>query len=231
MGLINRKNDDANVDASVETVAAQTEAPAKAVAVREPAGAVGEAKIEGFWLGNAAVQSVVAEAAYGDFAQIIATQGAFKDSNANVVLGDEIVFKAIQAKSKMVCAPGSNDDEAKEYFAAVHEGELSFDGRTIEACLEDAKAAGYENASIKKYIDLYVLIESNNGKTDYSGEFVCFQLSPMSVIAWNKFSKKLQMRLAFGQLDLTEPASIKAIATAATTKNKKEYTCYSFELV
>ena len=227
MGLINRKNDDANVDASVETTAAQVEAPAKEVAVRESAGT--PSTINGFWLGNADVQELVSNAEYGDFPQIIATSGTFKDSNAGVVLGDEIFFKPIQARVKMVCSPGSNDDEAKEFFAAVPEGELSFDGRTIEQCLEDAKAAGYEKASIKKYVDLYALIESNpNGKTDYSGEFVSLQLAPMSLIAWNRFSKKMQMKLAFGQLELNEPVTITAVATPATTANKKEYTHFNF---
>lgn len=246
MGLINRNktSQPATETAKAETTPVETQAQnvepevqqpveEKQVTVRKAASVPSTGtKAAGFWLSNPDVQQIVDDAQYGDFPSIIASQGSFKIASSKDDVGNIIEFQAIQAKRKKVCSPNSNDDEAKEYFAAAYEGENAIDGRTIEQCVEDAIAAGYEKADIKNYVDLYALVTANaSDKNDISGEFVVLQLAPMSVIEWNKFSKRLQMKAAFGQLAMEGVPTVRATATVASNAAKKEYTHYVFSLL
>ena len=217
-----------------EKVEAQPEVQAetKEVSVKQEAAAPTVAN-GGFWYNNADVMEVVDTAQYGDFPQIIAAQGVFCEAGSSgVELGKEILFRPIMAKTKWVCAPGSNDEEAKEYFAAAYEGEVTMDGKTIDECVEDAKAAGYDKASKKEYKDLYAYVISHEKGDDFEDEVVVMQLSPMSRIEWNKFSKKLEIRAAFGKLSLDDDGLIiKAVAKAAQNKANQKYTHFQFDQV
>ena len=240
MALINRKaetateteNQEVKTEAATDNqeVKTETAAETKEVAVKKEAGPVASGS-SGFWFSNPMVQQVVETATFGDFPQIISTQGAFQEGGSSgKELGKYIMFRPIQAKVKKVCSPNSNDDEAKEYFAAADVGEPAMDGRSIEECLEDAKAAGYEKASLKDYVDLFAYVEScENNSEDFADEVVILQLSPMSKIEWQKFSKKLEVKAAFGQLEGKEFV-VKAIAKATKNKANQSYTHYAFEL-
>ena len=242
MALINRsKTATAPVTETVneETGEIQEETPkvearveTKEVAVKKETAVGAPSQQASFWYSNPDVQELVDSAQYGDFPSIVASQGSFQTAQDKLDVGNIIEFRAIQAKHKLVCSPNSQDDEAKEYFAAAYVGETTLDGRTIEQCVEDAKAAGYDKADVKEYVDLYGYVEANSSdKNDISGEFVVLQLSPMSVVQWNKFSKRLRMEAAFGKLTVTEPPIIRATATVATNAQKKTYSHYSFSLV
>ena len=241
MALINRKAETAteNQEVKSETAAAAQEsqvqddnikAETKEVAVKKEAGPVASGS-SGFWFSNPMVQQVVETASFGDFPQIIASQGAFSEGGSSgKELGKYIMFRPIQAKVKKVCSPNSNDDEAKEYFAAAYVGEPTMDGRSIEECLEDAKAAGYEKAAIKDYVDLFAYVVScETNSSDFADEVVILQLSPMSKIEWQKFSKKLEMKAAFNKLEDKEFV-IKAVAKATKNKANQSFSHYTFEL-
>lgn len=243
MALINRKAETAteNQEVKTETAAIAQEsqgqddndnvkAETKEVAVKKEAGPVASGA-SGFWFSNPMVQEVVETATFGDFPQIISTQGAFQEGGSSgKELGKYIMFRPIQAKIKKVCSPNSNSDEAKEYFAAAYVGEPTMDGRSIEECLEDAKAAGYEKATIKDYVDLFAYVVScETNSEEFADEVVILQLSPMSKIEWQKFSKKLEVKAAFGQLEGKEFV-VKAIAKATKNKANQSYTHYAFEL-
>ncbi len=232
MALINRKTETATENQEVKTEVTEQTAAAetKEVAVKKEAGPVASGS-SGFWFSNPMVQQVVETASFGDFPQIIASQGAFSESGSSgKELGKYIMFRPIQAKVKKVCSPNSNDDEAKEYFAAAYVGEPAMDGRSIEECLEDAKAAGYEKASLKDYVDLFAYVEScETNSEDFADEVVILQLSPMSKIEWQKFSKKLEIKAAFGQLEGREFV-VKAIAKATKNKANQSFSHYTFEL-
>ena len=241
MALINRKAETAteNQEVKSETAAAAQEsqvqddnikAETKEVAVKKEAGPVASGS-SGFWFSNPMVQQVVETASFGDFPQIIASQGAFSEGGSSgKELGKYIMFRPIQAKVKKVCSPNSNDDEAKEYFAAAYVGEPTMDGRSIEECLEDAKAAGYEKAAIKDYVDLFAYVVSCEiNSSDFADEVVILQLSPMSKIEWQKFSKKLEMKAAFNKLEDKEFV-IKAVAKATKNKANQSFSHYTFEL-
>ena len=190
------------------------------------------AKGGSFWFNNEAVQEVVSTATYGEFPQVIAAQGTFSTSGSSgEEVGKVLIFKPILKKAKWICAPGSNDPEAKEYFAAAYEGELTPEGKTIDECVEDAKAAGYDKAAKKEYADLFAYIVEHEKGDAFTDETVILQLSPMSRIEWGKFSKKLELRAAYGTLAVPEDGlSIKAIATAGKNKANQSYTYYKFEL-
>lgn len=226
----NAKDETVNETATVEeTVKPEVKQENKEVAVKQETGAV--AASTGFWFTNPVVQSVVDSASYGDFPQLVATGGCLQEAGADGrSLGKWVAFKPIQAKIKSICSPNSNDDEAKEYFAAAYEGELTMDGRTIEDCVDEAKAAGYEKADIKKYIDLFAYVVSQEEGEFLIDEVVVMQLSPMSVIEWRKFSKKLEMQAAFGKLALDGECVVKAVAANAKNKAGKGYTKYTFEM-
>ena len=239
MALINRKAETATENQEVKSEVTEQEvqqpeatpqAETKEVAVKKEAGPVASGS-SGFWFSNPMVQQVVETATFGDFPQIISTQGAFQEGGSSgKELGKYIMFRPIQAKIKKVCSPNSNSDEAKEYFAAAYVGEPTMDGRSIEECLEDAKAAGYEKATIKDYVDLFAYVEScETNSEDFADEVVILQLSPMSKIEWQKFSKKLEVKAAFGQLEGKEFV-VKAIAKATKNKANQSYTHYAFEL-
>lgn len=185
---------------------------------------------QGFWLINDSLREAVATAQYGDFPQIVATAGQFFEAgDKGTSFGKVIAFKPILARVKMVCSPNSNDEESKEYFAALYEGETTFDGRSIEECLEDARAAGYEKADIKEYVDLYVLVTASE-EGNLAGEVAVFQLSPTSKIEWRRFSKRLETKAAFGQLASMEEKTFRAVAAPGRTKQGKSYTKFTFEL-
>ena len=145
MALINRKAETAteNQEVKSETAAIAQEsqgqddnikAETKEVAVKKEAGPVAYGS-SGFWFSNPMVQQVVETASFGDFPQIIASQGAFSEGGSSgKELGKYIMFRPIQAKVKRVCSPNSNDEEAREYFAAAYVGEPAMDGRSIEEC-------------------------------------------------------------------------------------------------
>ena len=241
MALMNRK-----AEASTVTQETPSETPAQEqvveqapvetpktteVAVKAEAGPVASGS-SGFWYSNPAVQEVVATSGYGDFPQIIASQGQFMESGANgKELGKWISFKPIQAKIKQVCSPNSNDEEAKEYFAACYVGETLIDGRSIEEALEDAKSAGYDKASIKEYVDLFAYVTAAETNSDsFADEVVILQLAPMSKIEWQKFSKKLEIKAAFGKIEAGTEFIVKANAKNAKNKANQGYTHYAFEL-
>lgn len=240
MALINRKTETATeteteTETATETATEnqevqQTTAETKELALKKEAGPVASGS-SGFWFSNPMVQQVVETATFGDFPQIIASQGAFSEGGSSgKELGKYIMFRPIQAKIKRVCSPNSQDDEAKEYFAAAYVGEPTMDGRSIEECLEDAKAAGYEKATIKDYIDLFAYVVScETNSEEFADEVVILQLSPMSKIEWQKFSKKLEMKAAFNKLEDKEFV-IKAIAKATKNKANQSFSHYTFEL-
>ena len=216
--------------ADVKEPAADTATDTKEVATRTSTSM--SAAPNGIWYTNDVIQEVVNTAQYGDFPQIIAAQGELTENGTGgKTAGKWIAFRPIQAKVKKVCAPGSQGDEAKEYFAACYEGETTMDGRTIEECLEDAKGAGYDKASIKEYIDLYALVVGQEANDHLVDEVVVMQLSPMSKIEWRKFSKKLEMQAAFGKLQVGEDFTIKAVAKSAKNKSNQNYSHYTFELM
>ena len=203
----------------------------KALAPRAAAGTVANSGGEKFFLADPEIMEIVQDVEYGTFTQVVATNNMFKLAQLNSTMGTEFTFQAIAEKAKKVCSPNSNEDEAKDFFAAAYDGELTSRGISIEEALEDAKAGGYLKADIKDYTDLFVLVLDCPAKPEYNGEIVALQLAPMSRAAWLSFKKSLQIKLRLGTVKFENGAPpIKATAVAAASKSNKDYTKFGFSL-
>jgi len=173
-------------------------AETKEVAVKKsaaaPAGMVAGASV---FITNPDILEAVADATYGMFPSVTASNGTHMCGDDD--LGKTLKFQAILAKDVWKVAPGSNDEEAKDYFAVSEDGEVTKDGKPLQEALQDALDAGYSKAAIKKYIDVVCIVaDSDNG--DFIGETVTLQLSPSSQYTWNPLAGRCKMKAALGKL-------------------------------
>jgi hypothetical protein len=238
MALINRKETAANATSETAEVTETAAAPesttpqeqstkSTAVAVKAaptvPAGSKGS-----FYMNTPEMLQVVQEAQYGTFASLIASNGTILIADDKTDIGKTVDFVVIAEKQKEVCSPGSNEPEAKEFFAAAYMGELTMDGRSIDECVQDAKDAGYTKADKKIYTDVFIMVQSAGV---LEGEVVMLQCAPMSLRTWNSFKAQLMMKAALGSAATDGPPVIRATAVGATNANKQSYTTYRFSLV
>ena len=207
----------------------------KDVAVKPAAGAVVPAGAGSkFFIATPAMLQVVAEASWGTFEVLTASQGQIVISSSKNPIGAKIEFQAIGEKTKKVCSPNSQDPEAKEYFATCYEGEVCNDGATIEEHLQMAKDGGYNNAKIVDYTDLFVYItDCEKADADVVGEIMVIQLAPMARTAWNSFKNGLIMKAEIGQKVFGDDGSapvIRASVRTETNARKQTYSTFKFQL-
>lgn len=181
------------------------------------------------------ILDAVAGATYGMFPSVTASNGTHMCGNDD--LGKTLKFQAILAKDVWKVAPGSNDEEAKDYFAVSDDGEVTNDGKDIQEALQDALDAGYSKAAIKKYIDV-ICIVANSDNEDFIGETLTLQLSPSSQFTWKPLSGRCKMKAALGKLK-AEPVvgaehlgNVVVFTSVATpTKYKgNDYTKFEFSV-
>ena len=186
-----------------------------------------------FFIATPAMLQVVAEASWGTFEVLTASQGQIVISSSKNPIGAKIEFQAIGEKTKKVCSPNSQDPEAKEYFATCYEGEVCNDGATIEEHLQMAKDGGYNNAKIVDYTDLFVYItDCEKADADVKGEVMVIQLAPMARSAWNSFKSSLIIKAELGQgIFGSEGAPvIRALIKTETNSKKQTYSTFKFQL-
>jgi len=216
------------VEQKAGTKAPETKAVAKAANK-----AVAVAGTPSFFKTSEIAAQVVANASSGDLPTITATGGTFKISGDKTNIGAEIKFQAIGYRTKWVCSPNSQVEESKQYYAAVYDDDITIDGKTIDQCVADARAAGYDDAKKSEYLDLFVQITDHQKKDqiDVCGEIMVLQLSFMSMKAWNSFSSGLAIKYGWNEIELASgPPVIKAIAEPASNKGGKDYTKFKFSL-
>ena len=185
-------------DEAVEVEVEETPAATTEVAVSEPAAppATTSPKSSVF-ISNPDFLDAVAGATYGMFQSVVASNGTHQAGDLD--LGKTLKFQAIVANEVKKITPGSNDEEAKEYFAVSEDGIKVGDGRLLDDALQDAIDAGYDKAAIKKYIDVIALVvECDND--DFVGETITLQLSPSSQFTWRPLEGKCKMKAALGRL-------------------------------
>lgn len=141
----------------------------------------------------------VADAEYGTFTSIVASNGTHMVSGTEDDLGKVVKFQVIVAKNVWKVVPGSSDEEAKDYFCVSDDGIITNDGRDINDAVQTAIDAGYEKASVKKYIDVICLV-TDCDNDDFVGETVTLQLAPSSQYTWKPLSGKCKMAQALGKL-------------------------------
>lgn len=145
------------------------------------------------------ILDAVSDAEYGMFPSITGSNGTHQVSGKEEELGKSIKFQPILAKNVWKITPGSNDEEAKDYFCVSEDGEFVNDGRSVEEALQDAKEAGYDKAALKKYIDVIAhVVDCEND--DFIGETVTLQLAPSSQFTWKPLAGQMKMKAALGKL-------------------------------
>ena len=226
-------NETANDVQETETMTTETttETTSKDVAVK-PAAGVPAASGSKFFIATPAMLEVVASAQWGDFEVLTASQGAIVVSSSKASVGSKVEFQAIGEKTKKVCSPGSNDPEAKEFFATCYEGDVCNDGLTIEEHLQMAKDAGYNNAKIVDYTDLYAYItDCEKADADIVGEVMVLQLAPMARSGWNSFKSSLIIKSELGQVTFGDTApTIRATVRTETNAKRQTYSTFKFQL-
>ncbi len=196
MGLKKKEAEDkAKVE---ETAVEETAVEETAVATQESAGPPAEVSLKpSAFCKSPLILEAVAGATYGTFPSVTANSGTHMCGEVD--LGKELKFQAILAKDIKKVIPGSQDDEADQFFKVSDDGEFTNDGQPLEEALQDAKDAGYDKASIKNYIDVICNITECDNK-DFVGETVTLQLAPSSQFTWRPLAGKCKMRAALGKL-------------------------------
>ncbi|RUM44356.1 MAG: hypothetical protein DSY80_04475 [Desulfocapsa sp.] len=166
---------------------------------------------------------------WGTFLPVTGSNGTH-DGADDLDLGKELEFQVVVQRNVWKMSPNSPDDESREYFASSYEGE-----EDLEDAKQEAIEAGYENAGVKKYLELYVLLTKCT-IVDMIGEVVCLNLAPSSVREWKPLAGKLTVKAAMGKLNYTEvipgsPAvTFRSVATPGKWKGNK-YTYFKFSIV
>ncbi len=149
------------------------------------------------FIANSMFIEAVQDASYGTFPSVTANNGTHQSGEHD--LGKVIKFQAIISNNVVKVIPGSNDEEAKEFFAVSADGEFVKDGRSVQEAVQDAKDAGYEKASAKDYVDVICIItECDN--PDFVNETVTLQLAPTSIYTWRQLEGRCKMQAALKKL-------------------------------
>lgn len=198
----------------------------KEVAVRKTASAPSLVGGATAFINNPDILDAVADASYGTFPSIVASNGTHMVSGGGSVdLGKVLKFQAIVAKPVWKVTPGSNDDEAKDYFSVSSDGETTNQGQPIEEALQDALDAGYSKAAIKEYIDVICIIV-DCADEDYIGETMTLQLSPSSQFTWKPLAGRCKMKAAMGKLEAVPVMGDPDLGTAVVFTSTATPTSY-----
>lgn len=169
--------------------------------------------------------------AFGSIPRYTATNGQIVDSDKKSV-GTWIQFEPVSYNDLYMVAPGSNDDDSKEYLKFSHDGETCDDGSgSLEQAVADAKAAGYEKAAVKKYIELFGILLSGEKIPEGSSslnKLVMLSLSPESAKAWEGYMIQAAVQVKLGRMSAED---LKVITSNAVVKNygTTTFTCFNFE--
>lgn len=144
----------------------------------------------------------------GAFPKVVANMGGFSlDRNgAKEKLGKEIDFELISYNERIAVVPGVDGADAKKKVRYSYDGKTIRDeDLSVEEYLASLKDAGFEKASIKKYLEVWGMVVR---KMDAKGvwtdipvdkqEIVQLQLSPQSVTRWKAFQVQFGMKISKG---------------------------------
>lgn len=135
-------------------------------------------------------EDALPEVEFGTFPRITADLGGFeKDKD---VIGETIKVEMMSWNHRYVVTPGSDNKEASELVRYSNDGVMLADGSGVAVAdyLNTLKTVhGYEDASVKTYIDLTGLLVEAGGKEipEDEQEVVQVQLSPQSVKQFNGY--------------------------------------------
>jgi hypothetical protein len=172
------------------------------------------------------------ELEFGSIPRYTASNGQILNSDKKSI-GTWAQFEPVSFNDLYMLAPGANDDEAKDYLKFSYDGEICTDGATtMEAALQDAKSAGYKDASVKKYVELFGILLSGEKLPDGSpelGKLVMFSLSPQSVKKWNGFKVQSAVSLKMRRIK-EEDMKVVTAEVLVQTFGDNTFSCFDFSL-
>lgn len=216
-------------------------AETKEVAVKQDAPAPAKAKSAGvkdLCVTNVDLVDAVSDAEYGDFPSVVASGGHMVTDAAGtkVNLGETLKFQVVAVNTIYKMIPGSDDDEAKQYFGA------SSNKDDLLEKLGEAKADGLTKAEIKEYKDIICIItDCDKNGDDWISEMVTLQLAPTSQWGWDKLykqvkvkliTKKVKVKAVYGDAEeFGSAVEFTSVATPTTSKKGgKNYTKFVFSV-
>ena len=171
------------------------------------------------------------ELTFGSIPRYTASNGQVMDGDKKPV-GSWIQIEPVSWNYTYMMAPGSNDEEAKEYLKFSYDGEMCTDGSmTLQQALKEAQEAGYDKAAIKKYIELFGIVLSAEKLQDDSpamNKLAMLSLSPESVKAWNGFKVQAAVQIKMGRMN-PEDMRVVTANVVVKTYSGNTFSCYNFE--
>jgi hypothetical protein len=194
MSLIKKKSEENTPEETTTTPVTTTEKTSTPVVKEKSTTDVAVHSAPSAFITNPLFLEAVADASYGTFPSVVASNGSHETAGSDSTdLGKVIKFQVIVTKDVYKVAPGSNDEEAKEYFKVGDTEE------ELEEDLQDALDAGFSKAAIKKYIDVICVVVDCKAE-EFINETITLQLAPSSQFTWRPLEGKCKMAAAMGKL-------------------------------
>lgn len=135
-------------------------------------------------------ENALPEVEFGTFPRITADLGGFEMEKE--VIGDNIKVELMSFNTRYVITPGSDDKEASQLVKYSNDGVMLADGSgtSVIDYLNTLKTThGYDDASVKTYMDLTGLLVEKGGEVIPEDDQVVVQvqLSPQSLKQFNGF--------------------------------------------
>lgn len=135
-------------------------------------------------------ENALPEVEFGTFPRITADLGGFEMEKE--VIGDTIKVEMMSFNTRYVVTPGSDDKEASQLVRYSNDGVMLADGSGVSVVdyLNKLKTVnGYDDASVKNYMDLTGLLVQKGSEAIPEDEQVVVQvqLSPQSVKQFNGY--------------------------------------------
>ena len=164
---------------------------------------------------------------WGTIPKIVAKSGAFFDSDKKS-LGTEIEFTLLSFNDTHLIAPNTNDSADRKLCRYSYDGEVLNDGSgtTVKEYLQSLKDDGYEDASVKQYLEVNVVLNDAGEDNDNIGNMVQLSLSPESVKQFKAYKMQSTVKAARGIIKPNQVADI--TAKAKNIVGNFTYTIFTF---
>jgi len=217
---------------------AASEAPPQNAVATRPAARQGAVSVGGQGLGLASPFDSLennippGELAFGSIPRYTASNGLIQDSD-KFKIGSWVQFEPVSFNYSYMMAPGSQDEDAKEFLKFSYDGEMCNDGTmSMKEALEAAVAAGFKTAAIKRYIELFGILLGAEKLPDESpalNKLVMMSLSPESVKLWNGFKVQTAVQCKIGRMKPEDLRVVTAVVNVKTYGNNT-FSCFNFEV-
>lgn len=169
---------------------------------------------------------------FGTFPVIKASNGRLKDGSNND-FGTFVNFRPVSWRYRYCITTGESSAAGKKYFR-VSDDNISLNdgsGVTVEDYLAELREAGYQNASVKAYIDVVCLFLGSEKPVDSfnEGDMAIIALSPQSVLRWDNLRLSSPIKIAAGIVKPEDYLNLRASAKPEAFKNN-EFTVIEFSV-